>query len=49
MSEYERFYLNIACILHDVGRHVNNDQHDIHSYNIIKYQDIMGLSMMNMI
>jgi len=44
MSNKDRFYLRIACILHDVGKHVNHNQHDIHSYNIIKNQDIMGMS-----
>jgi exopolyphosphatase/guanosine-5'-triphosphate,3'-diphosphate pyrophosphatase len=44
MGENERFYLRIACILHDVGKHVNHNQHDLHSYNIIKSQDIMGMS-----
>ncbi len=40
----ERFYLRVAAILHDVGKYVNLNQHDIHSYNIIKFQDIMGFS-----
>lgn len=44
MGERERFYLQIAAILHDVGKHVNLNQHDIHSYNIIRFQDIMGFS-----
>ena len=44
LGERERFYLRVAAILHDVGKYVNLNQHDIHSYNIIRFQDIMGFS-----
>jgi len=44
LGERERFYLRVACILHDIGKYVNLNQHDIHSYNIIRFQDIMGFS-----
>ncbi len=44
LGEKERFYLRVAAILHDIGKYVNLNQHDIHSYNIIKFQDIMGFS-----
>lgn len=44
MGERERFYLRVASILHDVGKHVNLNQHDIHSYGIIRFQDLMGFS-----
>lgn len=44
LGERERLYLRVASILHDVGKYVNLNQHDVHSYNIILFQDIMGLS-----
>lgn len=44
LGERERFYLRVAAILHDIGKYVNLNQHDIHSYNIIRFQDIMGFS-----
>ncbi|MCX7747619.1 MAG: HD domain-containing protein [Clostridia bacterium] len=44
MGDRERFFLQVACILHDVGKHINLNRHDIHSYNIIRNQDIMGVS-----
>ncbi|MEN8905035.1 MAG: HD domain-containing protein [Clostridiales bacterium] len=44
MTGNDRFFLRVACILHDVGKHVNHNQHDLHSYNIVKNQGIMGMS-----
>jgi len=44
LGERERFYLRVAAILHDIGKYVNLNQHDIHSYNIIRSQDITGFS-----
>lgn len=44
LGESERLYLRVASILHDIGKYVNLDNHDFHSYNIIRFQDIMGLS-----
>ncbi|MDQ2086854.1 HD domain-containing protein [Herbivorax sp. ANBcel31] len=44
LGETERFYLRVASILHDIGKYVNHNNHDVHSYNIIRFQDIMGLS-----
>lgn len=43
-GERERFYLQIAAILHDVGKFIGLNGHDTNSYNIIYYSDIMGLS-----
>lgn len=40
----ERMYLQVASILHDVGNIINNTYHHIHSYTIIKNQDILGFS-----
>ncbi|HHX18577.1 MAG TPA: HD domain-containing protein [Clostridium sp.] len=44
LGETERLYLRVAAILHDVGKYVNHNKHDVHSYNIIRFQDIMALS-----
>src|SRR5665647_1340596 len=40
----ERLYLQIAAILHDAGKYININQHDVHSGNIIRFQEIMGFS-----
>lgn len=44
LKEKEKLYLEVAAILHDVGKYVDLNEHDIHSYNIISSQNIMGLS-----
>jgi len=44
----ERFYLQITAILHDIGRYVSLNQHHLHSFNIVRHQDIMGLSVREM-
>lgn len=44
LGETEKLYLRVAAILHDVGKYVNHNKHDAHSYNIIRFQDIMALS-----
>ncbi len=44
LSEKERFYLQIASILHDVGQYISASKHDFHCYNIIRSENIMGLS-----
>lgn len=44
LGENERLYLRIASIIHDAGKYVNQNTHDIHSYNIVRFLDIMGLS-----
>ncbi|MDP4182871.1 MAG: HD domain-containing protein [Bacillota bacterium] len=44
LGQRERFYFSVSAILHDVGKYINYNSHDIHSYNIIQYQDIMGFS-----
>ncbi len=44
LGDRERLYLQVAAILHDVGKYINIKQHDMHSCNIIRYQEIMGFS-----
>lgn len=42
--ENERVLLRCAAILHDIGKFVGIDQHQLHSYSIIKSLEIFGLS-----
>lgn len=44
LNEKERIYLKFTAVLHDVGKYINLNQHEIHSYDIINSQDIMGFS-----
>lgn len=44
LGDKERLYLRVASILHDVGKYLNHNSHDIHSYNIVRFLDIMGFS-----
>lgn len=44
LGEKERLYLQVAAILHDVGKFIDHNHHAFHSYNIIATQDIMGFS-----
>jgi len=44
MGSRERFYLQIAAILHDIGKFVNLNQHHVHSSHLIRSLDIMGFS-----
>lgn len=44
LGDKERLYLRVASILHDVGKYLNQNGHDIHSYNIVRFLDIMGFS-----
>jgi exopolyphosphatase/guanosine-5'-triphosphate,3'-diphosphate pyrophosphatase len=43
LGKRERLLLQLAAILHDIGKFINFRQHHIHSYNIIRYSDILGL------
>jgi len=43
-SEKEKFYLKSASILHDIGKYVDINNNEIYCYNIIKAENIMGLS-----
>lgn len=40
-----RLYLQVAAILHDVGKYINITSHYIHSYEIVKSAEIVGLDM----
>jgi len=44
LGSRERFCFRVSAILHDIGKYINYNSHEIHSYNIIQYQDIMGFS-----
>ncbi|NLU32392.1 MAG: hypothetical protein GXX04_07200 [Clostridiaceae bacterium] len=44
MGEKERFILQIASILHDVGKFIAADPHSVYSFNIINASQILGLS-----
>lgn len=44
LKDKERFYLQMAAILHDIGKFVSLNQHHISSYNLITQSNIIGLS-----
>lgn len=44
LGSNDRFLLEIAALLHDIGKYINLNEHIEHSYSIIKAQDIMGIS-----
>ncbi|MBU3112544.1 Ppx/GppA phosphatase family protein [Clostridium lacusfryxellense] len=44
LGDRERLYLQVAAILHDVGGFISANDHNLHSYNIIKAQSIIGFS-----
>lgn len=44
LGEKDRLYLQVASLLHDIGKFVNLDRHHIYTYDIIKAQNIMGFS-----
>lgn len=48
LGNRERLYLQVAAILHDIGKYVNANQHDVQSHDLIRSQDIMGLSTREM-
>lgn len=45
MGAKERLYLQIASIMHDVGKYVNIRSHYNHSYEIVRSSDVVGLDM----
>lgn len=44
LGNRERLYLQIAAILHDIGKYINLNQHDVTSGHIIRFQEIIGFS-----
>lgn len=44
LGDKEKLYLRLAAILHDIGKFINSNEHDLLSCNIIQYQEILGLS-----
>lgn len=44
LDDKERFHLRVSAILHDIGKYINLNKHDVNSYNIIASQDILGFS-----
>ncbi len=44
MKEREKFLLQLACKLHDIGKFVNLNKHYEHSYTLIKASPILGIS-----
>lgn len=44
LSSKDRLYLQVAALLHDIGKFVNLDKHYIYTYDIINAQNIMGFS-----
>jgi len=44
LGDRERLYLQVAAILHDVGGFISANEHNFHSYNIIRAQSIIGFS-----
>ncbi len=43
-GERARLYLQVACILHDVGKFIGIDGHELNSGNIIRAQQILGFA-----
>jgi len=44
LTERDRMILQVAAILHDIGKFVNIKKHAKHSYNLIKGSEILGMS-----
>ena len=44
LKRNERFLLQTAAILHDVGKYIGADPHYVYSYNIINASQLIGLS-----
>ncbi len=44
LTNKERFLLQMTALLHDTGKYIGADPHDVYSYNIINAAQIIGLS-----
>ena len=49
LGEKERFYIEAASLLHDVGYFINSNLHDIHSYRIILNENFIGFSSQDLV
>lgn len=43
LDEKDRFHLELAALLHDIGKYININTHNEHSFNIINSQNIIGI------
>ncbi|MDF2502690.1 HD domain-containing protein [Clostridium sp.] len=48
LGDRERLFLEVASILHDVGKYVNLNEDGFYCYNIIYYEEILGFSDKNL-
>lgn len=44
----EDILLEVACILHDIGKYISLDKHSVHSYDLIRSLELFGMSRMDM-
>lgn len=44
LGDRERRLLQLACIIHDAGKFINQNKHYVHSYNLIMAAEIIGMS-----
>ncbi|AHM56713.1 Ppx/GppA phosphatase [Peptoclostridium acidaminophilum DSM 3953] len=44
LKKEHRLYLQVAALLHDVGKAISHENHSLFSYDIIKAQNIIGFS-----
>ncbi|MCT4593450.1 MAG: HD domain-containing protein [Anaeromicrobium sp.] len=44
LRTHERLIMQLACIVHDIGKYIKYNGHYIYSYNIIKATGIIGIS-----
>lgn len=48
MGEEDRFYLQSAALLHDIGYHINNVRHHLHSQYLVTNSEIEGFHEMEL-
>ena len=44
MAKRERFLLQIACVFHDIGKHIGLRRHYLNSFHLVKSYDLLGFS-----
>jgi exopolyphosphatase/guanosine-5'-triphosphate,3'-diphosphate pyrophosphatase len=47
LHETDRFYLEVAGILHDIGTFINETRHHEHSYYLVSNSELIGLSRLD--